>query len=246
MPKQIKINQIVPVYSAHDENSKTTDFIYEGNVVRFNREKRRNGIDWMEIYFQGKKSYIKKDFSKMYILRKSKLIDDSCTVVFYESKNGENYRFNEAFTPHQFDDMNQGSVQMKRIYDEAQRQESVTLYYNKSTVEVSKRIFARGEEIIITNKEGEFLEVLYGKKLGYILSSVMYYETRNWWMIVVGVSVILGIVGGLFYASIETGWSVSGSFLAIPAIIIIAVIVFCIKLILAVFNIIFENIRKRL
>lgn len=39
-------------------------------------------MNWMEIYFHGKKNYIKKDFSKMSILRKAKLIDDSCTVVF--------------------------------------------------------------------------------------------------------------------------------------------------------------------
>lgn len=246
MSKRIKILQPVVLYTAHEESSKTSDFLHEGEIVEFNREKRRNGINWMEIYLHGKKNYIKKDFSKMSILRKAKLIDDSCTVVFYVSKTGENYGFNDVFTPHQFDDINQGVIKMKRIYDEAQKEQYVNLYYNKTVVEVSKRIFARGEEIIITNKNGMFLEVLYGKKSGYILSDVVYYEARNWWVIVVAALVILGIGAGSFYALIDNGWTITGSIFVIPAIIIIAIIVICIKFILAIFNIIFQNIRKRL
>jgi hypothetical protein len=41
---------------------------------------------------EGKKIY-KKDFSKMYILKKARLIDDACTVVFYESKTENKYSF---------------------------------------------------------------------------------------------------------------------------------------------------------
>lgn len=245
MSKHIKIIHPVTLYTAHEENSKTSDFLHEGEIIEFNREKRRNGINWMEIYLQGKKNYIKKDFSKMYILRKVKLIDDSCTVVFYASKTGEYYGFHEVFTPHQLDDMDQESVKMKRIYDEAQKEKYVNLYYNKTVVEVSKRIFARGEEVIITGDKGMFLEVLYGKKFGYILSDVAYYEAKNWWIIAVAVLVILGIGGGSFYALLDNGWTITGSILAIPAIIIIAVIVICIKFILEIFNFIFQNIRKR-
>ncbi|MDR2238339.1 MAG: hypothetical protein LBE92_19615 [Chryseobacterium sp.] len=245
MSGRIKINQTVSVFSASDESSKTATFLYRNNIVEFNREKRRNGINWMEIYLQGKKSYIKKDFSKMYILKKAKLIDDACTVVFFESKTAEDYDFHDVFTPHQLEDMNQESVQMKRIYDQAQKEVYVNLYYNKSTVDVSKRIFASGEEIVITSEKGMFLEVLYGKKLGYILSDVTYYETRNWWIIIVAAVVVLGITGGSFYALIDTGRTITGPILAVPALIITAVIVVFIKFFLALFNMIFHNIRKR-
>lgn len=246
MPKHIKIHRIVSIYSNHDENAKTQDFLNEGQIVVFNREKRRNGINWMEVYHHGKKVYIKKDFSKMYILRKTKLIDNSCTVIFYEPKDGGKYEFEDIFTPHQLDGMNQESIKMKRIYDEAQREKNITLYYNTTIVDVSKRIFARGEEVIITSERGFFLEVLYGKKFGYILSDVAYYEARNWWVILVAVLVLLGVGGGSFYALIDGGRTVTGSILAIPAIIITLIIVVFIKFILAIFNIIFQNIRKRL
>lgn len=246
MAKRIKIIHPIVLYSAHEENSKTFDFLHEGVILEFNREKRRNGINWMEIYLKGKKNYIKKDFSKIYILKKAKLIDDSCTVVFYESKTGENYDFHDVFTPHQLDNMDQETIKMKRIFDHAQKEKYINLYYNKTAVEVSKRILAKGEEIIITNERGIFLEVLYGKRFGYILSDVAYYEAKNWWMIVVAMLVLLGIIGGSFYSLIDNGWTITGSILAIPAIIITAVIVICIKFVLAIFNMIYQNIRKRL
>lgn len=246
MPKQIKIHKIVSIYSDHNENAKTQNFLSEGQIVGFNREKRRNGINWMEVYLHGNKVYIKKDFSKIYLLRKAKLIDDSCTVIFYDSKSNERLDFDDVFTPHQLDNMNQESVRMKRIYDEAQKEKYIDLYYNKETVDVSKRIFAKGEEIIITGEKGMFLEVLYGKKIGYILSDVTYYEARNWWVFVVAALVVLGVTGGSFYALIDGGRTITGSILVIPAIIITVIIVVFIKFILAIFNIIFQNIRKRL
>ncbi|MGX5686351.1 hypothetical protein ACWKWW_17515 [Chryseobacterium cucumeris] len=246
MSRRINILQPLAIYSAHEENSKTSDFLHEGEIVEFNREKRRNGINWMEIYLKGKKSYIKKDYSKIYILKKAKLIDDSCTVVFYESKTRVNYDFHDVFTSHALEKMSQESIKMKRIYDHAQKEKYVHLFYNDNDVEVSKRILAKGEEVIITNEKGMFLEVLYGKRFGYILSDVAYYEAKNWWMIVVAMLVLLGIIGGSFYSLIDNGWTITGSILAIPAIIITAVIVICIKFVLAIFNMIYQNIRKRL
>lgn len=125
------------------------------------------------------------------------------------------------------------------------KEKQVNLYYNKTVVEVSKRIFSRGEEIIITNKNGMFLEVLYGKKFGYILSDVVQYEARNWQVTVVVVVVILGMTIGSFYALIDNGWTITGLIIYIPVIIITAIIVIGIKFILSIFNIIFQNIRKR-
>ncbi len=39
MIKKIKVNQTIPIYSSHDENSKTESFLQEGDIVEFNREK---------------------------------------------------------------------------------------------------------------------------------------------------------------------------------------------------------------
>lgn len=86
MLKKIKIHQAVSVYSNHDENSKTTIFLSEGQIVDFNREKRRNKVNWMEIYINNQKAYIKKDLSKIFILKNAKLDDDSCSVFVLRTK----------------------------------------------------------------------------------------------------------------------------------------------------------------
>ncbi|WP_294243883.1 hypothetical protein [uncultured Chryseobacterium sp.] len=245
MLKKIKINQTIAVYSDHKENSETGVCLYNGNIVDFNRVKHRNGIDWIEIFFQNKKAYIKKDFSKIYILKRAKLLDDACTVIFYQSKKNGDNDFHEMFTIHRFNDRKQEAVVIKRIFAESEKEQSVTLYYNPEEVDVSKRIFAKGEEMIITGKKGMFLEVLYGRKQGYILSEVSYYELRNRWMFIVAILVTSGVFGGSLYAVIETGWSVRGSLLAVPAVVISIIIIAVLKLILSANTVIFNHIRKR-
>lgn len=245
MLKKIRINQTIPVYSDHNENSETGVCLYNGNIVDFNRVKHRNGIDWIEIFFQNKKAYIKKDFSKIYTLKRARLLDDAYTVIFYQSEKNRDNDFHEIFTTHRFNDRNQEAVIIKRIFAESEKEQSVTLYYNLEEVHVSKRIFAKGEEMIITGKKGMFLEVLYGRKQGYILSEVSYYELRNRWMFIVAILVTSGVFGGSLYALIETGWSVRGSLLAVPAVVISIIIIAVVKFILSANTIVFNHIRKR-
>jgi hypothetical protein len=59
--------------------------------------------------------------------------------------------------------MNQESIMMKRIYDEAQKEKYINLYYNKTLVEVSKRILQG--EIIITSEKGTFWKFYTAKSL---------------------------------------------------------------------------------
>ncbi len=245
MLKKIKINQTIPVYSDHKENSETGVCLYNGNIIDFNRVKHRNGIDWIEIFFHNKKAYIKKDFSKIYILKRAKLLDDACTVIFYQSKKNGDHDFHEMFTIHRFDDRNQEAVVIKRIFAESEKEQSVTLYYDPEEADVSKRIFAKGEEMIITGKKGLFLEVLYGRKLGYVLSDVSYYELRNRWMFIVAIIITSGVFGGSLYAMIESGWYVRGALLAIPVVVISVIIITVLKLILSANTVVFNHIRKR-
>lgn len=142
--------------------------------------------------------------------------------------------------------MNQGCIKVKRIFDHAQQEKCINLYYDINKVNISKRIFAKGEEIIITDKIGVFTEVLYGKKTGYILSDIAYYEPKNWWMVAVVSVVGLFMMVGLIYSAISSGWVVKGAFLAIPVIIVSAIIIVFIKGILTIVNLVVENIRKRL
>lgn len=245
MSRLIKILNTVSIYSNYDEHTQTSHFLMHGNIVDFNRIKRRNGIDWMEILIDGQKRYIKKNTSQFFKLKEVKILDDSCTVIFFKLKNEFNYGFKEVFTSHKFEDKDQGIIQMRRYYEVGTKEKCINLYYDKDVAEVSKSVLAKGEKTIITSENGDILEILYGKKVGYILGDVSYYENKNWWIIVVCIIVALGVGGGSLYALIDSGRTVTGSILVIPGVIITALIVVFIKFILIAFNLIFETIRKR-
>lgn len=121
MSKKIKIHQTISVYSNHEESAKTSNFLSEGQIVDFNREKRRNGINWMEIYLDNEKKYIKKDFSKIFILKEGKLADNSCNVLFWEPKDSENYKFEDIFLPVQNEVNSLEEIEIRRIYDDGKK-----------------------------------------------------------------------------------------------------------------------------
>jgi hypothetical protein len=246
MPRQIKIHQTVAVYSDHDESSKTSNFLSEGQIVEFNREKRRNGINWMEIYIDAKKVYIKKDFSKMYIIREAKLSDDSCTVLFFESKDGRGSEFAEVFSATQNEDKSLEEIPMRRVYEGGNKEKYVNLYFDKNTVDVSKTVLAKGDPIMITAERKPFLEIQYGKKTGYLLYDVSYSEIKDWWVMPVIFLIIAAITIGIFVAIYETGWIVVGPILLIPGFIVALIVIVFMQLIIAVLNAIFHNLRKRL
>lgn len=243
--KKIRILETIPLYSDTNLESKTSQLINNTNIVDFNREKRRNGINWMEIFVNGKKLYVKKENDKMNIVKRAKLIDNSCTVIFYKAKDGGYHEFNEVFTPFHLENINQETITMMRIYDESQKKELVDLYYNVNNFEVSKSVFAKDEDILITNERKDFIEVLYGKKIGYVMGSVSYYEAKNWWyFIVLGFVLVLTIVGSVYIFN-DGGWVVRGGIVLIPMVIASIVIIVFIKSFLFVINSIFAEIRKR-
>jgi 2-keto-4-pentenoate hydratase/2-oxohepta-3-ene-1,7-dioic acid hydratase in catechol pathway len=60
--------------------------------------------------------------------------------------------------------MNQESIMMKRIYDEAQKEKYINLYYNKTLVEVSKRILQK-ERLLLPAKKERFWKFYTAKSL---------------------------------------------------------------------------------
>lgn len=245
MSKKIKIHQTMSVYSSHDGNSKTANFLSEGQIVDFNREKRRNGINWMEIYIDNKKAYIKKDFSKLYIIKDVTISDDSCSVLFFEPKVG-NFEFNGVFFPTQNENESLEEIEIRRIYESGNKQKFIRLYYDKEIADVHKKILAKSDKISISAEKGNFLEVLYGKRVGYILSNVSYDEAKDWWMMPLIILIISAVTIGIFVAILQTGWIVVGPILLIPGFILAVVMIVFIQIIIAIISAIFKNIRKRL
>lgn len=243
MPKQINVLQALNLYSKPEEEAKTSYVLKAGDIVDFNREKNRNDINWLEIFINRRKYYIKNDISKISVLKDIKILDESCTVVFYKLKKDYSYTFNDVFTVHKFDDRDQDFIQVRRYFDFGKEQSKV-LFYDKNLIEVSKSILAKGEKTKIISKQGDFIEILYGRKKGYILKDVAYYEIKDWWMFVVIILVFIAVWGGSLFALIETGISVSGGILAIPAAIIAAILIFLLKLIFTFIDFVFQSFRK--
>lgn len=246
MLKKIKIHQAVSVYSNHDESSKTTNFLSEGQIVDFNREKRRNKINWMEIYINGQKAYIKKDLSKIFVLKNVKLDDDSCSVLFFEPKKDGYPEFENIFFPFQNEGNSLEEIQIRRVYEGGNKEKFVRLFYDNEVADVHKRILAKKDKITISAEKGNFLEVLYGQKTGYILSSVSYNEAKDWWIMPLSILIMIVVTIGIFAGILATGWIVVGPILLIPGFILAVIVIVFLQIFIAIIGAIFKSIRKRL
>ncbi|MGD1318426.1 hypothetical protein [Chryseobacterium sp. 2R14A] len=245
MLKKIKIHQAISVYSNHDENTKTSIFLSEGQIVDFNREKRRNGINWMEIYLNNEKAYIKKDFSKIFILKGGKLSDNSCNVLFWEPKN-KNDKFDNVFSPVQNETNSLEKIQIQRIYDEGKKTKLITLFYDKEYVDVNKKVLYKKDKITISGEKINFLEVFYDQKTGFVLSDISYDEAKDWWMMPLIILIMSLVTIGIFLVILMTGWIVVGPILLIPGFIIAIVVIVFMQIFVAIISAIFKGIRKRL
>ncbi|AZA59532.1 hypothetical protein [Chryseobacterium indoltheticum] len=245
MSKKIKIHQTISVYSNHEESAKTSNFLTEGQIVDFNLEKRRNGINWMEIYLDNEKKYIKKDFSKIFILKEGKLSDNSCNVLFWEPKNKENYKFDDIFSPVQNEANSLEEIEIRRIYDDGKKEKLIKLYYDKENADVYKKILYKKDKIVISAEKINFLEVFSDKKTGYVLSDVSYDETKDWWIMPLTIIIISLIAIGIFIGVLLTGWIVVGPILLIPGFIVAIVVIVFMQIFIAIMSAIFKSIRKR-
>ncbi|MFL9833120.1 hypothetical protein [Chryseobacterium terrae] len=246
MLKKIKIHQAVSVYSNYDENSKTKNFLSEGQIVDFNREKRRNGINWMEIYINNQKAYIKKDLSKIFILKEVRLADDSCNVLFFEPKKEGYSEFEDLFLPAQNDDNTLEEIQIRRVYEKGNKENFIKLYYDENAVDIHNKILIEKDKMIISAEKGNFLEIFHGQKTGYTLSSVSYNEGKDWWIMPLIILIMSVVTIGIFAAILMTGWIVVGPILLIPGFILAVVIIVFLQIIIAILSAAFKGIRKRL
>lgn len=245
MAKRIKILQPVTMYTAHEENAKTSDFLHTGEIVEFNREKRRNGINWMEVYVAGKPVYIKKDFSKMYIVKEAKLSDDSCTIVFIEENDGIKRSFSEVFSVSRIEnEENNASVKLNRTYDSGKKEKYIELFYDKSGAEVSVKTLTKKDKFEIISENKNFLEIIYGKRTGYILSKVDYSESKDWWMMPFVYIVMVAVAILVFVVIFTTGWIVIGPILLIPGAILAFILMLLLKIVFGILNFFFQRIRK--
>ncbi|MDY0930203.1 hypothetical protein [Chryseobacterium sp. CFBP8996] len=192
-----------------------------------------------------RKKYIKKDFSKIFILKEGKLADNSCNVLFWESNDNKNYKFDDIFSPVQNEANSLEEIEIRRIYDDGKKEKWIRLYYDKENANVYKTVLYKKDKITISAEKINFLEVFSDKKTGYILSDVSYDETKDWWMMPLIILIISLVTIGIFIAVLLTGWIVVGPILLIPGFIVAIVVIVFMQIFIAIVSAIFKSIRKR-
>jgi hypothetical protein len=149
MERYIKTLNTVQVYSNHSKNSQLVKTFPPDELISFNREKRREGINWLEIYLDGnEKGYVKYNKQDVFICKYAELNDDEAIGFDYTCSTIGNKKllFSEIFEPvniHQeytrethFENK-KGRVEIKRVDDsERNKTETIILKYDKNFVSV--------------------------------------------------------------------------------------------------------------
>ncbi|ADV50612.1 hypothetical protein Celal_3346 [Cellulophaga algicola DSM 14237] len=92
MDKFLRILKPVKVYAKHESKSRIIKELAPDELILFNREKRRNQQNWMEIYLEKDKvGYLKKDSDTFFRCSFASLNDEIST--------GFNYEFKSKHTP---------------------------------------------------------------------------------------------------------------------------------------------------
>jgi len=261
MNKYFRVLEPIEVYKSHDEGAAVLKNLSIDKLIHYNREKRRDGVNWMEIYLENKQlGYIKKDMSKIFFCEYSELNDDLALGFDYKVKNGESLSIGEVFVPIPISGIRSGQtntnevtreIEVKRIQDkEKNKFEFIKLDYNPDFIEVNRIKLKKKERFYLIKSTrastDAFIEIdnLRGKK-GYLLKTTSVSPTKDNWMgmvaIIVGVATILGIIGVCF----ESGLLVIGTILIIPGLIAGFITVILLKIVLSIIEGIYQQIRKR-
>ncbi|WP_165749638.1 hypothetical protein [Cellulophaga sp. Z1A5H] len=184
MDKFLRILKPVKVYAKHESKSRIIKELAPDELILFNREKRRNQQNWMEIYLEKDKvGYLKKDSDTFFRCSFASLNDEISTGFNYEFKSKHTPELDTLF--HQRGTLNKeqctvATVEMKTVDDSDKKKTAqLELEYNADIITVIPLIFTKESEFYVTNdaetNNSLFIEVdnRLGKK-GYLLKTTNY------------------------------------------------------------------------
>jgi hypothetical protein len=261
MERYIKTLNSIPVYSNHSENSQVIKTLPADEFITYNREKRREGINWLEIYLVGnEKGYVKYNKQDVFICKYAELIDDEAIGFDYTSTTIGNKKlsFTEIFEPvliNQGDDREthfenkRARIEVKRV--DGNKTKTITLKYDSNFVTVIPFSMQKKEMFYITYEDRRLNDVfikvdnLVGKR-GYLLHSTSYTESKDNWMSTIGtIAAIITVIAFILFF-LSTGWLVMTGLYIIPAVIVGAIVIIILKIIFKILGTIFHQIRIRL
>lgn len=236
MRNKLRILKSTTVYDASSVKSVKIDTLEPDVIVDFTREKRRNGINWIEIFIHGsKKAYIKKDREHYKIQDLVKLTEEQSRGFAMQHKS------TSALSPKiliKKAKINADNTISKPLtgFELVQLGGKASAYFEYSTrqVELIPMNFTRGDLFHIVEKSKDksdpFLLVdNYKGKRGYLLKSSSFTSIEDAPFILIG-KIIMAVVVILIIVSIlSTGWLVVSGLMLIPAMIIALIIAFSLQ-----------------
>ncbi len=255
MKRYLRILEPTVVYSKHELSAKTPETLKPGELISYNREKRRNGINWMEIYINGYKvAYIQKEARNFFICKHAILSDENASGFTYSFKTELKLPRHMLFLPEGHLDNTKhtiGQISMKSIEKASENKMIyITLEYPAELIDVEPVIFRKNEHFFVTeNSYGSneiFMEVdnMKGKK-GFLLKKTNYTNLEDIWVTPVAIGVAILTVIGIFVAFLESGWIVISGLMVIVGVIVGFVMIIVLQILLMILRGIFNQIRKR-
>lgn len=260
--KYLKILKEINVYSRHDLTSRIVKKLEPQEIIQYNREKRRDGKNWMEIYLDNnKKGYIEKNTGTYFVCESVVLTGDSSRGFNYTQKTNPPLSIGDLFFPadqvfssksklHETD-YTIGKIEMKSVENfEENKVSFLSLEYAKELVEVKDVFFTKDEEFYITSASSAFIEVdnfrpnTYNKK-GLLLANTKYSNLYDQLMGYIAVGIAILVVVGIFIGFLAAGWLVVSGLMIILGLVIGFVVVFVLQILIMILKGIFDNIRKR-
>ena len=260
MPNYLRSLTAIPVYEQHDENSTVIQTIAPLTMIPYTREKRRNGINWMEIIIDENTSpqtfgYIKKSPFSYTKCVKVKLKDDLISGFSYTVNSDEEIGMGNLFKQKlsKKDPIDDGweRVEIKRDEggDNAERA-FIYLDYDPKLVTVKTFRFKADDEFYLytesSPKEQAFIEVdnLKGRK-GYVLNGINTSQLKDLPVMILGGVIAIATVIGIIYACYQAGWIVFGKLLFLIGIGVAFVAIIAFYIVMAILKGIFDMIYKR-
>ena len=250
--KRIRILQDIDVYAKHDLSAHKISKLNSGQIIDYNREKRRAGVEWFEIFLDdGKKGYIKNEPHTFFVIKSVVLGSDIAMGLKYTQKTEPPLRLNSLiFRAGHFsaDRESVEKVEVKTVFSlEEERQLTRTYFYDKDVVDVKEIYFTQDDQFYITDYFSDFMEVedVYGIK------SVLLKETEitnkvERSMVKLSSNLVIAASASIFVGFLISGWLVKGKLLILAGAGIAFVIVYVIQYIIQVLRSNYEQVKKRL
>jgi len=253
--RYLKILKTSAVHSEHSKSSSIIETLIPQQMISYNREKRRDGINWMEIYLPGNKvGYIEKKSDSLFICSLVELADESVQGFGFTQKGNGSLPMNMLFGPtghYSSQHQNVGRVKLESVENAAENKIiRGSLEYLPDQVDVEIFEFKKDEQFYLTyntyDRKDLLVEVdnLKGKR-GFILKKSNYAELGDKWMLYLAVVVGILTVIAIFLTFLENGMIVISGLMILAGLVVAVVFIVVMQILLMILQGIFNQIRKR-